>query len=57
MAKHRARFTLKEIQTLIRVAQEEQARLIFELEPDGRFRIIVNEVSFSAKPSHRDYVL
>lgn len=52
MANRRARFTQKEILTLIRVAQQERARLVFELEPDGRFRIIVNETGYACEPDH-----
>ena len=43
MSRWKVRLTLKEVQMLVRPAQEEGTRLILELEPDGRFRIIFSE--------------
>ena len=47
---------MKEILTLIKAAQKEEVRLVFELNRDGTFRIIVNELGEGVEPS-RDYVL
>lgn len=43
MARRKARFTMKEITTLIKAAQREHARLVIELDEDGKFRVVVND--------------
>lgn len=48
--RRKARFTMKEITTLIKAAQKEHARLIIELDETGKFRIIVNEPSEYGAP-------
>jgi hypothetical protein len=58
MSKRPARFTLKEVQTLVRAAQEAGTRLVLELDRDGRMRIILNENgSFQDVAEYRDIVL
>jgi hypothetical protein len=59
MSKRPARFTLKEVQTLVKAAQEAGTRLILELERDGTMRIVLNEEGDRHPDiaAHRDYVL
>lgn len=52
MSRRQARFSLKEMQTMIRAAQEAGTRLVFELEPDGKFRIVVNDTPEPVAPRH-----
>jgi hypothetical protein len=59
MSRRPARFTLKEVQTLVKVAQEAGSRLILELERDGTMRIVLNERrdGLPDVAEHGDYVL
>ena len=52
MGKRPARFTLKEVQTLVRAAQEAGSRLVLELERDGRMRIVLNDEGAPVEPEH-----
>lgn len=36
---------MTEVLTLIRAAQREHARLVIELDKDGKFRVVVNEAA------------
>lgn len=47
-----ARFTLKEVQTLVKAAQKANSRLILELERDGKMRIVLNDGSEPLEPDH-----
>lgn len=42
--RRKARFTMKEVTTLIKAAQKEHARVVIELDEAGKFRVVVNEV-------------
>lgn len=53
MSGRRARFTMAEVLTLIRAAQKEGARLVIELDEDGKFRVVVNEIQEPVAPSHK----
>ena len=58
MSRRPPRFTLKEVQTLVRAAQESGARLVLELDGDGKFRVILNETaSIQDVAKHKDLVL
>jgi hypothetical protein len=45
MSGRRARFTMKEVVTLIKAAQKEHARVVIELDEAGKFRVVVNETA------------
>ncbi len=43
--RRKARFTMKEVVTLIKAAQREHARVVIELDEDGKFRMVVNDTA------------
>lgn len=51
--RRKARFTMKEVVTLIKAAQKEHARVVIELDEVGKFRVIVNEVTRPVDPPHK----
>lgn len=57
MSRRPARFTMSEVLTLIRAAQKEHARLVIELDREGRFRVIVNERSGETLDEPMDFAL
>lgn len=52
MTRRKARFTMKEVTTLIKAAQKENVRLVIELDEVGKFRVIVDGTSNPAKSHH-----
>lgn len=52
MSRPRSRFTLKELNTLVRVAREAGSRLILELDRDGKLRVILNEQDGQVEADH-----
>jgi hypothetical protein len=43
--RRKARFTMKEVTTLIKAAQKEHARVVIEMDEGGKFRMVFNEVA------------
>ncbi len=43
--RRRSRVTMKEVQSIIKAAQKEHARVVIELDEAGKFRVVVNEVA------------
>lgn len=50
--RRKARFTVKEMTTLIRTAQKEHARVVIELDETGKIRVVVNELASPVEPDH-----
>lgn len=50
--RRRARFTEKEVLTVIRAAQKEHARVVIELDEQGKFRLILNDLPSPVEPDH-----
>lgn len=48
--RRKARFTMKEVVTLIKAAQKQNARLVIELDEAGKFRVVINELSEQFEP-------
>lgn len=47
--RRKARITMREVQSIIKAAQKERARVVIELDEAGKLRVIINEL---LEPEH-----
>lgn len=43
---------MREVQSIIKAAQKEHARVVIELDEAGRLRVVVNELLGPVEPDH-----